>query len=326
LWRFVEPNAKAVISINWQRVRESPAVAMLRDQWLNAGVVRTFPAVELLDDIDRVVISSSAAAGESGEAPLLIAAQGRFDVAQVRQLFTRMGAKKQAYSSFEVFRPQGTDAKNLAYVLFDAGTILFGDPPSVFAALDRTRFPEAAAEAGSIVTRATAMDSAYDFWIIMSAPEAMESDRLAGLLRGGDWMPAAQGFEAGVTLRTGLTADVTVRLASEGAAKHAIVQMTQLIALESKDKTAEPQTREILKKLKFTSDGAAAKISLRLNPQELEASARAFAAAHPPSPVRAVTAAAIASPALAPEPGKKPSVIRIEGLDDGPIEIPYHDH
>jgi hypothetical protein len=35
-WRFVYPNAKALIGIDWQRIRQTPAGAMLRDKWLNA--------------------------------------------------------------------------------------------------------------------------------------------------------------------------------------------------------------------------------------------------------------------------------------------------
>lgn len=349
LWRFVYPNAKALVSINWQRVRQSPAAMIIRDQWLSGGKSASVPGIELIDDIDRVVISSpgspidaskdsaddangdpqSDAAGAPAELPFMIAVHGHFDAVKVRKFFALLHTKPQAYNSFQVYRPQDKGAKDMAYVLFDAGTVLFGDAPSIFAALDRNQFAPPAPEPGSIVARAAEMDAAYDFWLSMSTPDIMSSNRLAGLFRG-EWAADAQGFEAGVSLRSGLTADMTLRFGSEPAAKHVIAEMSKLTGAISKDRNAEQDIRDITKRLKFSSDGAAVKISLRLTPQELEKSAQAFAAGNK----AALAAAAAADPAplanasrpAAPVavPGK-PGVIRIEGLDDGPREIPYPD-
>jgi hypothetical protein len=331
LWRFVYPNAKALISINWQRIRQSPAGAMIRDQWLNAGPIAAIPGIELLDDIDRVVISSpgneaiqdpsTGPAVVPAQTPMLVAVGGHFDAVRVRRLFKRLGGKAQAYNSYQVYRPQGQDAKDMAYVLFDAGTILFGDAPSVFAALDRNQFAPPAAEPGSIVARGAELDRAYELSLVITTPDIMSNDRLADLFHAGDWAPDAQGFEAGVNLRSGLTADVTVRFASEAAAKQVVAEMTRLSAIAAKDK-AEPQMRDIARKLKFNSDGPAAKISLRLTQPELEKSARAFAVTHQAP----VAAEKVASPAPVAQAPVKPGVIRIEGLDDGPREIPFPDH
>jgi hypothetical protein len=337
-WRFVYPNAKALISINWQRIRQSPAGAMIRDQWLNAGFLAAIPGIELLDNVDRVVISSpgnetttgtSVESADPADPPLLIAVDGHFDAARVHQLFTRLGAKPQVYNSFQVYRPQATGAKDMAYVLFDARTILFGDAPALFAALDRNQFAPPAPDSRSILARAAEMDAAYEVWMIITTPDIMSSDRLAELFHGGEWASDAQEFEAGVHLRTGLTADVTVRFASEAAARRVVTEMTKLTAMMAKDKTAEAQTQAIVRKLKFSSDGSAAKISLSLTPQELEKSAQAFAVAHQTSAAAhkapdLAPAQAVTSTVATPTPAK-PAVIRIEGLDDGPREIPYPD-
>jgi|HubBroStandDraft_5_1064220.scaffolds.fasta_scaffold95577_1 hypothetical protein len=331
LWRFVYPNAKALISIDWQRIRQSPAGAMIREQWLIAGPIAVIPGIELLDEIDRVVISSpgNESIKDTGtgtdvaaaQAPMLVAVGGHFDAVKVRQLFRRLGGKAQAYNSYQVYRPQGQDAKDMAFVLYDAGTILFGDAPSLFAALDRNQFAPPAAEPGSIAARAAELDREYELSLVITTPDIMSNDRLAGLFHGDDWAPDAQGFEAGVNLRSGLAADVTVRFASEAAAKRMVAAMTRLSAIAAKDK-AEPQMRDIARKLKFTSDGPAAKISLRLTPQDLEKSARAFASAHQAQ----VAAEKAVSPAPVAQAPVKPGVIRIEGLDDGPREIPFPDH
>jgi hypothetical protein len=335
-WRFVYPNAKALMGINWQRIRQSPAGALIRDKWLNGSSAAALPGIEFLNNIDRVVVSSpgnqtngdtgDGTAVEPAEAPLLIAVEGHFDAAKVRRFFTRLGTKPQAYDSYQVYRPQGQDAKDMAYVLFDAGTIVFGDAPALFAALDRSRFQAPAGEPGSIIARGAGMDATYDVWLVSASPDIMSNDWLGGLLRADQWAADAQGLEAGVQLRTGLAADVTLRFTSEAAAKQVAAEMTRLTAIAARDKD-DPRMQDIAKKLKFSSAGPAAKITLRLSPQELEESAQALAVAHPlamPTPALAAsTAPATVAPAtVAPT---KPGVIRIEGLDDGPREIPYPD-
>jgi len=250
LWRFVHPNVKALVSINWQRIRQSPAVATIRGQWAS-GKLTALPGLEMLDDVDRILISSpgtpdtgnqaaGGAAAESAPPPVVFAVYGHFDGSKVRQFFARLDTKAQTYNAFQVYRPQSKGDKNMAYVLFDPKTILFGDAPSVFAALDRTQFGPPALPSGSIVARAVDMEAEYEFWVVMNQPELLASDRFAGLIPGGDFVSGAQGFEAGVNLRSGLTADVTVRFGSEASAKQVVTEMTKLFAAASKDKSAEP--------------------------------------------------------------------------------------
>jgi len=356
VWRFVSPNAKAVISISWQHIRQSAAGAIIRDKWLSSASAT--PGIELLDDIDRVVISSSGvqtpggvqtaglhpldnagqergedATAEPAELPLLIAVEGHFDAVKVHRIFARLGARRQAYNSFQVYRPQSTQTKDMAYVLFDATTILMGDAPSVFAALDRSQFAPRTPEPGSILARASDMDAAYEFWLVMNTPDVLSSGRLADLLDGA--APDAKGFEVGVSLRSGLVADITVRFASDAAAKQVVTDMLRLTAAAAKDAKTDAQLREISRKLKFSADGLSAKINLRLTPREFEKSSQAFATAIPrlagptgdfpvPGAASATTAGqAIPAQGLAQSAPATPGVIRIEGLDEGPREIPY---
>ena len=88
LLRFVYPNAKALISIDWARIRQSQAGAMIREKWLNTGFAAAIPGIELINDIDRVLISSpgKTETGENAEAPVLIALYGHFDAAKVKLL------------------------------------------------------------------------------------------------------------------------------------------------------------------------------------------------------------------------------------------------
>ena len=139
---------------------------------------------------------------------------------------------------FECIRPQGKDTKNLAYVLFDANTIMFGDAPSLFAALDRNQFAPPPPEPGSIIARVAEMDAAYDLSWVMNGTDMISNDRLTDQLRAAEWAPDAQGLEVGMNLRSGLTADVTVHFASEASAKRVVTEMTRVIAAAAKDKSA----------------------------------------------------------------------------------------
>jgi hypothetical protein len=332
LWRFVSPNANALIGIDWARIRPLHAGAMIREQWLNAGALAAVPGLDLLDDIDRVLISSPGknSSDDSAEPPILIAIHGRFDAAKVRQVFTHLGATPQAYNSFQVYRPK---AKDTAWVLFDAGTILYGDAPSIFAALDRNQFaqapPQPTPASGSILARAAEMDTRYELWAIMDATEMMSSDRIAALFRGGEWASEAQGLEAGFDLRAGLAADITVHFSSDAVAKRVTAELTRVVNLAAKDKSAGAQAQNIAKKMKLNVDGSAAKVSLRLTEQELEQSALAFAASQKAVEEDAAlneksnaNAAPVAAAVTTPS---TPAVIRIEGLDEGTREIPYRE-
>jgi hypothetical protein len=328
LWRFVYPDAQSVISIDWARIRQSQAGVLIRDKWLKSNDAPAIPGVELLNDIDRVLISSPAKVpGDSADASILIALRGHFDAARVHQLFALYGAKPQSYNAFQVYRPQGKGATNTAWVLFDAETILYGDAPSVFSALDRSRFSSPPLETGSVVARATQLDANYEFWMILDAPEMLSNDRIAALVRGGDWGAEAQGFEAGVNLRAGLAADITVHFSSDETAKRVTAELTRVVNQAVKSKGMNGQFRDVATKLKFNVDGSTAKISLRLNEQDLEKSAQAFEAGLKAADRSAENAnpTAVASAAPPKPVPSKPKVIRIEGLDDGTVEIPYPD-
>jgi hypothetical protein len=350
LWRFVYPNAKALIGIDWGRIRQSPAGAMIREKWIPRDGMAGFPIFELLDSIDRFLISSpgrnsssdknslddsSADApadspGNPGDSPTLIAIQGRFEAGQVRQLFKQFGAKVQSYNSFQVYRPQAKSNKDMAYVLFDAATILYGDAPSVFAALDRNQFAPASSAPspapGSMAGRAAELEAKYEIWAIMDTAEIMSSDPIADLLGANAWASTAQGFEAGLNLHSGLDADLVVRFSSEDTAKRVTAELTRAVAAAAKDKSVDTQAQGIAKKLKFNVDGSATKVSLRLSEQELEKTAEAFAAGEKASERLAARTPPNRDPAPPPSPGappSKPAVIRIEGLDEGTREIPY---
>jgi hypothetical protein len=327
-WRFIDPGSKAVIGVDWKRISRSPVGVMLREKWLDpeAGAM---PGIEFLENVDRFLVSSPGRdpGAETEEAPLLVVATGHFELPKIRALLLARGTKPQQFNSWLVYRPQGKNAKDLAFVLFDSETILVGDSRSIFTSLDRNAFQHAAPDPKSILVRAGEMEASYDAWALVSSPDALGSNRLTELLTGAGLDSEAQGFEAGVSLRAGLAADITVLFSSEDDAKSMTAELSKIVHLAAKDKAGEPFVQDFEKKLKFASDGLRVKISLRLTPRELDRNAQLFAASRKRpavvgQPVISDVRPAAQSTPVPPAPPEK-QVIRIEGLDDGTREIPF---
>lgn len=334
LSRFIQPNAKALISVDWKHIRQSDIGAKFRDQsFPPAGRINTaIPGIEILNDVDRILISTSGRQpGDAADAqPLvLIALTGHFDPTKVRSILTKYGAKPQMFNSIQVFRPQSQDGKDMAIVPLDAQTVLLGDAASVFASLERTPFSSPAPDANSLVARSSEMDSKYDIWVIASKLDALSGKDLNGTFGLAQIAADAQDLEAGISLRSGLAADVTVRFETEAEAKALALLMDTATKSAAKGKRGQPSPFELANKVKFTTDGSVAKMSLRMTPEELEAAAVMAASqmkmqAQTAVKVRAMTSS-MPNSSNAPAAPKKEEkkVIRIEGLDDGPRVIPY---
>ncbi len=100
-------------------------------------------------------------------------------------------------------------------------------------------------------------------------------------------------------------------------------EFSKLIRALIKDKTGGPAMLDLEKRLKVAAEGATAKISLRMTPQEFEKNAQIFAATRQ-QPVLAAADIKPDAAEVTPSPAKPAppqQVIRIEGLDDGPREI-----
>jgi len=99
-----------------------------------------------------------------------------------------------------------------------------------------------------------------------------------------------------------------------------VSEFSKLMKAAIKDKVGGPAMVDFEKRLKVAADGATARISLRMTPQEFEKNAQLFAVARQQ---QAVAAAEVKPAAEAvPAAGKAaPQMIKIEGLDDGPREV-----
>jgi hypothetical protein len=325
LSRYVQPNANILIGINWKLARQSAAAKTFREKLLdssNSLSIRAMPGLEFLDDIDRILVSGRSSP-ETTETAGLIAVGGHFDLAKIRKMLTTFGFKPQLFHSTQVYRPQGASGQNMALVLVNPQTILVGDSPSIFDSLERNTFPPAAPDPNSMLARAAEMDANYDVWVFGNGLNKLAGERIQSVFGNQDLSTEERGFEAGVSLRSGFAADMTLRFETEAAAKKLIAEIDKKLKEVAKDKASEAALSEIEKKLKISAEGSDVRISLHLTPQELEKNAQMLAEMQKQAGATALVDVRPTGRATAPPPQPEKREIRIEGLDDGPRVIPY---
>jgi hypothetical protein len=311
LWRFVPPNVHAIIGLDWKRTGQSKLGLWLRDQWLGSEAAAV-TGPEFLDSVDHILISSTGARDANQEAPLLIAIQGRFDPAKLRRGLPARGAKVQVFESMAIYRPPGKDARDLAFVPLDAHIVLAGDAHSVYEAIENSRAAAADDNRSELLTHARRMDAIYDCWSLLQAPGALASEHFTlGVFGAEEFGADARNIEVGITLRRGMALAAALTARSESAAKTAAANFERLIKLAARDRNAQPALALFASKLKIGVDRAAVLISANISEPETVKLAARLTAAKDKTVID-----------IPPEESKRP-VIRIEGLEDGPREVPY---
>ena len=327
LWQYLHPDAKAVIGVNWALFRQSVIWTMLEEK-MGALPLPIKGLPSFIKEIDRIVLSSPGAAegntsDRSNDAPILIVVHGQFAPDSVRPALVDQGALKQIYGKFTIYRPRGKgNNQDLGFVIADPQTVLIGDIRSLCGALDRSQFTPVTA--GPTLARAAVLDSANDFWGVISSPKILSNDRLQGFLGGEDFSDLGRGLEFGMSFRDGVAVNISLKAGSDALAKHLSDQISKTIKLSAKDKPANAGLAEMEKKLKVAAAGDTVAITLHMTREEVERSARLYQASAknmlPKPPVVPLNLAVQKPPA--PPPQKM--VIRIEGLDEGTREVPFN--
>jgi hypothetical protein len=326
LWRYLHPDAKAVIGVDWVRFQQSVVWTMLQDKLGTMPI----PALGLpfVKDIDRILLSSPGSAegaveGKAG-APILIAVRGHFPPDSVHKALVEQGAKKQIYGKFAIYRPQAKGgSQDFGFVMPDPQTVLIGDIRSLCAALDRSEFTPVTP--GPVLARAAVLDASNDFWAVISNPAILADERLQGFLTGDDLRDVGGGgLEFAMVFHDGFSLNVSLKTASEAAAKHLSDQIAKVMKLSAKDKPTNPGLAEMEKKVKVVSSGDTVSIILHQTREEVERSARLYASV-PKTPPKALVPLIIASeaPPVARKPEPAKMMIKIEGLDGGTREVPF---
>jgi hypothetical protein len=310
MWQFAPADTRAFVGIRWHNIEASPIGRALRQQLADAGFAG-MPFSGILNSIDEAVMASPGKQPddpEDREAPVLIRVSGRFQTGEFERMMSAQGAHAQLYRQKRVYR-QKNDS-DMAVTLVDERTFLLGDAPSVFAALDRMEWPSPAAN--PLLARAAKLREDCDIWAVFAVAPTELAGRLAPDL---PLMEDAHGLELGISLKNGLNLRLGLDTDSEESATKLADELRK--ALKPAMKGLSADTAAAAKKIQIAADKSGVRLTLRLDAAEVE---RGLAGAAKRRNADR-TAVAVTVPARPPPPIPK-QTIRIEGLDDGPKEVP----
>ncbi|HZU29408.1 MAG TPA: hypothetical protein VFA04_28050 [Bryobacteraceae bacterium] len=319
-WRFTHPDAKVFVGIKLRRLRESQVGIAVRDQMRaqlrDQGISLTpkFPGTELLDQISDVLISSPGrpdGAAENAQPPVLIRIAGEFDANKVESFFAQTGAKMQKYRHYRVFRQKGDG--DMAASLIDPRTLLLGDATSLFAALERMEWTDA--PKNPLLAQAMDMQAQYDLWALFTVtPSSLSSAQVPQLAA----LDALRGLDLGISVNDGLSLRLGLNTDSPEEAGKLAAQLKALLFVALKQHGAPADLAALANSIRFDVEQNSVRLQAKVGAAELK---KALAEAQRRFNEQRAQVAAV-HPRPAPEP-QGPKVIRIEGLDDGPREIPY---
>jgi hypothetical protein len=348
-WRYAHSDAKVLAGVEWKRMAQTPAGVALRGMAGSADIPG-LSVVDLLDQIDRVLISSPGGANAklNKQAPVLIIATGRFDLPKFRQLAVSEKASIKPYKNADFIYPPGYKPLDSIVALIDSQTILIGEKPVVTAAIDKARTMAGPLSSfNRLFERATLAAGQHDLWMTSSVSPA---ELYSGTGPEAAFLNDVIGADLAIDLHDGLRLAFRLAAKSVESAQGIAGTMKMMFSLAvsqagTQDAQANADMRQILRTLDIRTESSDVKISMKLDRAGLEKTIQqaTAAAAKPKAPIDLggfkpsqqasirqvvpVDVAALARPVAvqpqAPPPPPKKQVIRIEGLDGGIREIPY---
>ena len=340
-WRYAHSDAKVLAGLEWKRMAKTPAGVALRAMAGSADIPG-LSATDLLDQIDRVLISSPGGANAklNKQAPLLIVATGRFDLPKFRKLAVSEAATIRPYKTAEFIYPPGYNAADSIVALIDSQTILIGEKSVVVAAIDKARTVSGPLSAfNRLFARASVSAGQHDLWMIASVSpsefytvQGPQTPFLSDILSADMAVDFHDGLGLGFRLAT--------KSVQSAQGMAGMMKMMFTMAASQPGTMADPDMQDLLRTVDIRDEASDVKISMKVDQARLEKSIRqAIATATKPKPPidlggfklepaqpastrLFVPVDVSALPHATPPPPKK-QVIRIEGLDEGIREIPY---
>ncbi|HBY61982.1 MAG TPA: hypothetical protein DEH78_19350 [Solibacterales bacterium] len=338
LWQYTHPRAQALVGIEWRRTANSYFAGLVRQNLQEfAALEKAVPGADLLDQIDRVLISSPGKRSPKSkeEPPVVLAVQGRFDAARVKRSLAR-GFVAGQYQGLEVLsapKARGSDME-MAFVRTDL--LLLGDRASLRSVIDRSR--SLASPPPPLVERAKSVAAHNDVWAVLALPpEAFAGESLpqAAMFK------EIRGLDFGVSFQDGMDFQLYLATPSPESAQAMSNTVSSLLQLAALQKPNDPETQKFMRKLRVATESESVHLAFSLDRAEVADGFRqaraAFqqrtgpvnlqAAMKSSAPIRLEnlasprpSAPAAAAPATPPGP-PKPLVVRISGMEDGPREI-----
>ncbi|QOY90643.1 hypothetical protein [Paludibaculum fermentans] len=345
LWLYVHPATNMLAGMDWQKAKSSPTGRMFARQFAaQAGQLQgAGQAMALLDNVDRILISTNGqAASESGQPPVVVALEGRVDRAQLKKMMPA-GTALERFKGADLLVPPTSKEPEMLAALVNDHLVLIGDRDSLGRVL----------EAGSgtrnveLLERATALSAQCEIWLVSAvSPSVAAGGSMPGMKQWDD----VESMDFGIALQKGLGIRANLVTKNEESAK-SLATMTQLIAsMASQQSKDSPDLASVARSLMVKSEGTKVHIQLDVPLAQLERgmvqmrasttgtgkrTLESFLGMQPsgqmPPGLRPAVKGLPESAAMAPMTMAVPAVpavpqkrtIRISGMEDGPKEITY---
>ena len=291
-WRFAHQNAAALGHVNIKALRESP---------LWAEMMKEAPGgmpVSLLDEIDEIWMSAPAvpqvklvasAAPPKPPQPLMLMT-GKFQNPEWKNIF-----------------------KNQPGVA-GASALLVGDLPVVALAKRRMLLPTAPATA--LRKRANELGAANDvFFIMNSGVMPQEAIGMAGMFG------QVKGMELAFSLRQDFQSEIRL-LAGKETIDSVMGMFEMMRGQMGQGPDAQKQLADMAKNIQVDRMAEGVSFKFKMSTAEIREAMAKQKDPRPSVKLDETTNIKISEPTVIPQP-VKPGKIRIQGLEDGPKEIPY---
>jgi len=307
-WRFAHPDAQILAGADLFRLGQSPLGEKLRQRFLAAM------GPELSRHVQRLLVST--AFSPDGTADSILILSGPLNAARIKQMATQGQATIKNYKGVEVILPAGGSPEETHFAIVDSQTALLGTRLGVAGAIDRSqRPPRPHSETNPLFSRALDLGNETEVWVL--------TDELPSGFGPDSWNPKS-GLELVLTVKQ----DAGLAI---GIALHDPAQVEAALQPIEADRFAKPPARYVLAhwlpKLAALRQTSGLVLSGQLSePATLEefptlaASLGLPIKAAAPQPKIEITKL---SSKPVPPVDAPPLRVRIEGLENGPLEIPY---
>jgi hypothetical protein len=312
-WTYASPDATALVGIDWHALRTSPFADGVREELGPGGL--GFPALDCLDQSTQILVSSPA---------LLAVVSGSFAAPTLGQQATAKGFRAGTYKNVNVWiAPQSAV---LSIALMNPQIVLLGSRKTLEEAIDRATDlaaqegetaratkPRATKRYSPLLARAAQFARNTDLWVVSSRLPDPLASRFVPL------EIETRGFEGWVSAENGLRLEAVLLASSKEEALVIAEHLRGTLAgLTSLARGIELHVDGDEVGLSFTATSEQFNASLKNVPAPAVPPSLAEVASIPPPPP------AVTLPPENEKP-KQPQVIRIVGLDQGPVEIPFPD-
>jgi hypothetical protein len=343
LWRYVHPEAKFLLGVDWQKAKVSPVGRMISQKLAaqtNLKSAKADKGLRMLEKVKLVLVSSPSVEGMSEGTPgrVIVALEGKFDKAEFRQLLPE-GTAVERFKGVDLFVPLKAKKDEMLAAYVSEQFALLGDRASLTEVLEGGA---TGLKDQSLMERATHLAAGCEMWLVASAPPVpADAPALEGPMK---QLQDMESLELGVALAKGLGLEMNMNMKTVESAQ-GISMMAQLFMSMAANQTRESdEFSKALKSMKVTQNGKQVHMALNVPMSTLEKGMVAMKSSIETKGRQAVEsmmsggfsatrpATRAAGPQLAraepPPPPPAPAqpvkrTIRIVGLENGDREVNY---